>query len=183
MKLPQVAVQRNRDTNVHQQRWQAEEFPGYFVRDTTDNNELHKMELGAEVLRAGGSIRLKVLGLSMLPSVWPGDIVSVEGGSMDAIAPGDVVLYSRDDRFFIHRVIETSESGFIIRGDAAPQSDPAIARSHVLGRVSGIRRNGKTITPKPGLAGVMRILGWILCYCDSLRSAVLRMQSMPNTTS
>ncbi len=151
---------------------------GSFMPDTAESNDLHKIKLGAEMLRTGGSIRLKVLGLSMLPSVWPGDIVSIEGGSINAIMPGDIVLYSRDGRFFIHRVIEMSELGFITRGDAAPQSDPIIARSHVLGRVSGIQRNGKSITPKPGLANMMRILGWILCYGDSLRSAVLRMQSM-----
>jgi len=33
-----------------------------------------KRDLAGQVLRAGGKLRLRALGLSMLPSLWPGDI-------------------------------------------------------------------------------------------------------------
>ena len=36
-----------------------------------------KHDLAAEVLRQFGEVRLKVTGASMLPSVWPGDVLTV----------------------------------------------------------------------------------------------------------
>ena len=37
-----------------------------------------KCELAAEVLRSSGRLRLQVTGWSMLPSIWPGDTLTVE---------------------------------------------------------------------------------------------------------
>jgi len=34
-------------------------------------------ELAAEVLRSSGRLRLRATGTSMLPAVWPGDVLSV----------------------------------------------------------------------------------------------------------
>ncbi len=146
-----------------------------------DNCETHKMKLSAEVLRAGGSIRLKVLGTSMLPSVWPGDIVSIEGGAVAAVARGDIVLYESDDGFFVHRIVETLRTEeslhLVTRGDAVPQNDPIISKPQLLGRVSSIYRGGRTIVPKRQLAPLMRAAGWVLCNSDSLRSLALRVHS------
>ncbi|HEV7218796.1 MAG TPA: signal peptidase I, partial [Terriglobales bacterium] len=147
----------------------------------TDTYEIHKITLGEEILRSGGSIRLRVLGTSMLPSVWPGDIVNIEGQTVDAIICGDIVLYKARDSFFVHRLIERSETEnriqWITRGDSMPQADPAVPESHLLGRVSSICRRGRTIIPNRKLTFLTRAAGWVLCHSDSVRSLALRVQS------
>ena len=62
----------------------------------TEAREAHKLDLAAEVLSAGGTIRLQALGTSMLPSIWPGDVLSIERPPGQEIVPGDIVLVARD---------------------------------------------------------------------------------------
>jgi tetratricopeptide (TPR) repeat protein len=54
-----------------------------------------KLELAATLLRAGGSIRIKALGTSMLPTIWPGDILHIEGKACGELAIGDVVVVKK----------------------------------------------------------------------------------------
>src|SRR5271157_1377561 len=96
-----------------------------FVTVMTEIREGHKLDLAAQVLSSGGAIRLQALGTSMLPSIWPGDVLSIEHKPGEEIVPGDIVLVARDGRFFIHRLIEKHNSGWITRGDSLPQPDPA----------------------------------------------------------
>ena len=147
----------------------------------TDTYETHKIKLSAEILRAGGSVRLRVLGTSMLPSIWPGDVISIDGRAIASVRSGDIVLYEANDGFFVHRLVEKlgieNQAYWITRGDAMPQSDPAVPESHLLGYVSSICRSGRTLNPKPRLTPLMRAAGWVLCRSDSLRSVALRLQS------
>src|SRR2546425_2667615 len=64
-----------------------------------------KQSLAIEVLRRFGEARLRVTGSSMLPTVWPGDLVAVRRQSIGEIRRGHVVLFVRDGRFFAHRVV------------------------------------------------------------------------------
>ncbi len=152
------------------------------MRAGADTYETHKIKLGEEILRSGGSIRLRVLGTSMLPSVWPGDIVNIEGRDVGAVGCGDIVLYEADGSFFVHRVIgKSGDKGhmqWITRGDSMPQADPTVTEPHVLGRVSSIRRGGRTMTAKRSLTLFMHVAGWMLCHSDSLRSFALRLHSV-----
>jgi signal peptidase len=109
-----------------------------------------KCELAGEVLRSSGSLRLKVTGWSMLPAVMPGDTLVIEHISSDAVSEGDIVLFGRDRRFFVHRVItkgQAQNTALVTRGDAMPTPDPPVPGSDLLGRVSFIVRNGKCLTP------------------------------------
>jgi signal peptidase I len=114
-------------------------------------------ELAGEILRTSGTLRLRVTGWSMLPTLWPGDTLTVEQTSSEAVAPGDIVLFARDRRFFVHRVIEkkSGDQGIQTRGDAMPQMDPPVSNRELLGRVVSIVRNGKCIEPirKCNMAG------------------------------
>ena len=61
---------------------------------TDRRNEL-KGELFRETLKAFGQARLAVTGTSMLPTIWPGDVVEVRRESVAEISAGDVVLCAR----------------------------------------------------------------------------------------
>src|SRR5213594_930218 len=52
-------------------------------------------ELLAEVALKFGEIRFKATGDSMLPSVWPGDLLTVRRQSFSEFRTGQIVLYER----------------------------------------------------------------------------------------
>jgi signal peptidase I len=109
-----------------------------------------KCELAGEVLRSSGKLRLRVTGWSMLPAVMPGDMLVIERVSSDAVFEGDIVLFGRDRRFFVHRVITKGQSQteeLVTRGDAMRTPDPPVPASDLMGRVSFIVRNGKCLRP------------------------------------
>jgi len=107
-------------------------------------------ELAADTLRSSGTLRLGVTGWSMLPTLWPGDTLVIKLADSGTVQPGDIVLFARDRRFFVHRVIAKSSTGDGIqtRGDAMPQMDPLVSNRELLGRVASIVRNGKTLAPR-----------------------------------
>jgi signal peptidase I len=142
-----------------------------------ETHEGHKVELVAEVLTSGGTIRLQAFGTSMLPSIWPGDVVSVERKPGQQIVPGDVVLVARPGRFFVHRLIEKHNSGWITRGDSLPQNDEPVAEAQVLGKVFLIQRKNGAVVPTPRVSRIDRALAWMLCHWDPFRNITLRMHS------
>lgn len=114
-----------------------------------------KCELAGEVLRSTGKLRLRVTGWSMLPSVMPGDTLVIDRVQRDAVCEGDIVLFGRDQRFFVHRLMSRSgdrgAAELVTRGDAMPTSDPPVTESELMGKVSFILRNGKCFQPARSL--------------------------------
>jgi signal peptidase I len=116
---------------------------------TLDEAHALKCELASEVLRSSGTLRLRVMGWSMLPAIWPGDTLVIECVDNGVVSEGDIILFSRDRRLFAHRVV-TSHNGdaqILTRGDAMPQPDPPVSKCDFLGKVAFILRNGKRIEP------------------------------------
>jgi signal peptidase I len=106
-----------------------------------------RRELAAETLRSSGTLRLKVAGWSMVPTLWPGDVLVIAALDSSTICSGDIVLFARHQRFVAHRVVEKSWSGRGIetRGDAVRQMDAPVSNREILGRVVSIERNGRII--------------------------------------
>ena len=138
-------------------------------------HEGHKLELAVQVLNSGGAIRMEALGTSMLPSIWPGDILSIEHRAGQEMVAGDIVLVARDRRFFVHRLIAKHSSGWITRGDCLPQNDQSVTEVQVLGKVSLIDRKTRVLVPTPRLSHFARSLAWTLCRSDFLRQIALRL--------
>src|SRR5271154_5023370 len=73
-------------------------------------------DAAAESLRVSGRLRLRVRGESMLPTLWPGEVVEIASCSADGLRPGEIVLALRDGRFFLHRFVgRSSADGFFLR--------------------------------------------------------------------
>lgn len=159
--------------------FQPENFVGALTTSAWDDS---KHELAAEILRSGGSLRLRALGTSMLPAIWPGDVLAIENRPCEQTVPGDIVLVMRGSRFFVHRLIEKRAGHerclWITRGDALAHSDPPAAPDDLLGKVSSIRRGNRIIVPKRHVSLLSRNLGWALGHGDSFRSVVLRLHSL-----
>jgi signal peptidase I len=104
-------------------------------------------ELFLELLRSSRHARLAVTGVSMLPAIWPGDILEVHRQSLAEILPGDVVLFMRKGGFAAHRVVEKAgeqdRTLLITRGDTLRVPDPPVTPQELLGRVTAILRGGR----------------------------------------
>ena len=132
--------------------------------------------LAVDALRRSGRLRLQVRGASMLPTLWPGDLVEIASCSLADVRPGEIVLTLRDGRFYLHRFIERSGTeSFVARGDAMPNPDPAFPATAFLGRVTRGKRSGQTVSISSRLRPLSRGLGLLFCYSNSARRIALKL--------
>ena len=143
--------------------------------------------LAAEILRSRGTMQLRAWGNSMLPSLWPGDLLTIQSVTHEEAVPGDVVLVLRNKRFFIHRLVEKQGVqaclSLITRGDAMPDRDPPSAASQLLGRVAVVRRGDRSFVPKRRVSPLHSALAWTLRHCDRLRTLALRIHAVRQRAS
>jgi len=141
-----------------------------------------KLDLVVEALRRSGKVQLRVWGMSMLPSLWPGDVVTVKAATPEDVVLGDIGLVLRNKRCFIHRIVATklSQDGqsFITRGDAMPDDDPSTADAELLGRVVAVRRANRIFVPGRRVSSTDSAIGWIACRSDVLRSLALKFHAV-----
>lgn len=144
-----------------------------------DMRALH-CELAAETLRSSGTLRLWVTGWSMLPTLWPGDTLVIENVESCAVCPGDIVLFTRHQRFVAHRVIEKRSLSRAIetRGDAMTQTDAPVSSREFLGRVVSIERNGKTITPSRELNAASRSVAAMVRHAPAAARVAVAMRGV-----
>ncbi len=155
--------------------------------------------LAADVLRASGRLRLQLHGESMLPILWPRDVVEIESCSIADARPGDVVLALREGRFFLHRFLfHCHPSGFLLQGDSMPAPDLQFPDEALLGRLAGRgdrcadqRSTGQGYPAKsrahPQFAASRAVLplrpwswaiGRLLCYCGPARRLALKLHAI-----
>jgi len=134
----------------------------------------HREALAVDSLHLSGQLRMQVRGESMLPTLWPGDVVSVLREPLENIHKGDLVLAIREGRLFLHRfVARTADGGFIARGDSVSQPDLPYRSNALLGKVITVNRGGSAVKPAPQPGIPRRLLSFSLCHVGVLRRAVL----------
>jgi hypothetical protein len=110
-----------------------------------------RAQLVREMLRTHGSVRLRVFGSSMLPTIWPGDVINIEACESSQLQVNDVVFYFRRHIAVVHRIRSRFENSFVTQGDALSRPDDQIASGLVLGRVVAIERQGALLSVRgPG---------------------------------
>jgi Peptidase S24-like len=142
--------------------------------EVTQSSDKQKRSLAIEVLRNGGSIRLRAWGTSMLPVIWPGDILKIENLT-GALEIGDVVLVERGERLFVHRLVHADKDRWTMRGDALRKSDPAVSRSQILGKVTTICAPDTHAARSGTLSGLKRLVGLMLGQFGFVRNFALRL--------
>lgn len=121
--------------------------------------ESGKNELAAALVRSVGRLRLAVVGSSMLPAIRPRDLLLIRRCSLERARVGDVVLFARGARLFVHRVVAAGEASLLTCGDALGAPDAPVGPSELLGRVERVVRRGRVMrTPRPArlASGVFR---------------------------
>ncbi len=104
-------------------------------------------------IRSQGSVCLRVLGGSMTPWIRSGDLVFIKRSDFARLSVGNVVLFERDARFFVHRIIERVRPAtggkaaplLITKGDALDGEDTPISAAEFLGRATRIHRGRRHI--------------------------------------
>lgn len=146
--------------------------------EASPSRDQSKHNLAVEVLRKTGNLRLTAFGNSMLPTLFPGDILTIKAEPLAEIRAGDVVLFARHDRFFIHRTLrqqqKNSETLLLTRGDAMPEADQPVTADELLGKIVSLQRGTHPAVAVPGCSIFRRIVGLLLAYSGGLRSLVLR---------
>lgn len=108
-----------------------------------------ELALVTEILRRFGEVQIVELGRSMIPSIYPGDVLTISAKQDRNASCGDIVLYLRAGRFCVHRVTRTWQERerffFVTRGDAAAQEDAPFDENQLLGCVMAITRRGTPI--------------------------------------
>jgi signal peptidase I len=108
-------------------------------------------EAGSEIsrkIRSQGSVCLRVLGGSMTPWIRSGDLVFIKRFDFERVSTGDVILFERADRFFVHRVVgrrgfisvAKEQNRLITKGDALDKVDGAVSAEEFLGRATRVHR-------------------------------------------
>jgi len=137
-----------------------------------------KHDLAAQVVRQFGEVRLKVNGASMLPAVWPGDVVTVRRRSAAELLPGSIVVCYRDQGFVAHRLIGRQGDRILTRGDSHLRDDPPFSEDELLGEVVSILSNGHPVALTP--VWWHRGFSWIMRHSDLSIRIVLRLRRSIN---
>ena len=123
------------------------------------------LNLTAELLSWGTTVRFRPSGRSMYPSIREGELITVEPVQASDVKIADIVLYRSGRGLIAHRVIEvscpqaepsavgaagfslraSSSRVFRLRGDASLSCDQPVEAEQILGRVVGVERNGRSI--------------------------------------
>lgn len=82
---------------------------------------------------------LLVASSSMEPVLKPGDKITVEFVDPDDIVQGMVIVFEKDKRKIVHRVIKISGEVLITAGDNVRKFDKPIHISQVIGKVKGLK--------------------------------------------
>jgi hypothetical protein len=123
-----------------------------------------RLELAAEILHRFGEVRFVALGGSMVPSIYPGDLLTVRSESIADARRGEIVLFLLGGRPYVHRIVrkwpERHRLAFATRGDSLPKEDPSVDASQLLGRVTAIERRGKSVAIITAPGRVTRAMRW-----------------------
>lgn len=110
----------------------------------------------------------------MLPSLRPGDCLTIQNSRFEETAVGDIVFYIRDGRPYVHRVVRTSANCLVTRGDALPNDDPPLLPDQALGRVTEVCRGELSFALPATLSLSERVLSFIFRHSHWASRIALR---------
>jgi signal peptidase I len=115
------------------------------------SQQLEKLLRG--VLDKGASFRFQGKGFSMSPLIKNGDVLTIAPLQGSAPGFGDIVVFTHPHtgKLIIHRIIGKKAGSYLTKGDNTHEIDGLISRTAILGRVTKVERNGKSISLGIGL--------------------------------
>lgn len=100
-----------------------------------------------EELSAHGKIIRTNKGTSMMPLLREGRDVMIIERPTGRLKKYDVPLYKRKDgSYVLHRVLKVRENDYVICGDHLTKKEYGITDEDIIGVLTGVIRNGKTVS-------------------------------------
>ena len=112
------------------------------------------------------------VGCSMMPLLRQRrDIIEIRKKDSDRCKKYDVVLYTRGEKYILHRVLKVLPEGYLIAGDHNTFVERDVTDGMILGVMTRVIRNGKDIyMDNPWY----RLYVHLWCDCYPLRMLILR---------
>ena len=128
-----------------------------------ESGERHWCDFIKEEIARGKEVTLQIATGSMRPLIRPKDSVIVKGGKVSGLQSGDIILFERNTRLYVHRLlIKQYHNGEVIllsKGDNTLVMDKSISAEQFLGKVVKVKRNQKVINlAKPPWSIINRFL-------------------------
>lgn len=99
------------------------------------------------VLGKGAQFQLRAGGFSMSPFIRDGDVITISPLSGCSYRIGDIVAFVRPGTggLCVHRLISTGNNSFLTKGDNAFSDDGCIPAENLLGRVTKVQRDSRSV--------------------------------------
>ena len=130
-----------------------------------------------EELRRHGKLVYTNVGSSMMPLLRQGrDLMILSPRPQGRLRKYDVVLYKREGRYILHRVLRVREKDYVICGDHNWQREYGITDQQIIGVLTAFVRNGVE-TPVTD----RQYLRYVRLWCDFfyIRAAILWCKALP----
>lgn len=159
----------------------------------------HCTDLLADLLRRGHSVSFRAPGMSMRPTIFDGELITVKPVSALDIRKGDIILYTNGKKLTAHRVVRIEKNGsvltqssslnphpslldtpsslvtpyplFITRGDASGTCDEPVQPGQILGKVVSVQRDGCRIGLDTRRSKISHVLRF---YASCLKRWIVR---------
>ena len=130
-----------------------------------------------EILARDGRLVYTSVGDSMQPFIHSGKDLLVIEKPQGRLKKYDVPLYHRDSgQYVLHRILKVRENDYVICGDNRWQRETGITDRHILGVLTAIVRDGRTISVQDR-AYLRRVHLW--CDFFWVRAAILWTKALP----
>lgn len=107
---------------------------------------MHEKRTFEQALAERGSFVTTAQGVSMMPLIRPGrDLVEISRKGDNRCKKHDVVLYKRDGKYILHRVLEVRPDDYVLAGDHQVYKEYDVADEDIIGVLSAVIRGGKRI--------------------------------------
>lgn len=117
------------------------------------SKETDKIKSGAKIysfeeyLEEKGYIVYTISGYSMTPFLRQRRDLVVIKKNIGRYKKYDVVLYKRGEKYILHRILKVLPNGYLIAGDHSTFVENDVTDAMILGAMTRVIRDGKSITP------------------------------------
>ena len=129
-----------------------------------------------EQLRENGKLIYTNRGNSMMPLIKEGRDLLIIEPVHGRLKKYDVPLYRRDSgQYVLHRILKVRAHDYVICGDNRHVKEYGITDRHIIGVLTGIVRDGKTVSVTDR---TYRLYVHLWCDCFPVRALILRTRGL-----
>lgn len=129
-----------------------------------------------QVLNEKGVLIYTNVGDSMLPFIRQNRDLIIIKKYQGRLKKYDVPLYKRDSgQYVLHRVLKVRRNDYVLCGDNRCNKEYGISDKHIIGVLTAVKRNGRTINVTDRK---YRIYVHLWCDFFPIRAAIIRLRTL-----